>query len=133
MDAEFPLDVMETVLREEDIGLLGIRANHLKYSSVNISTLDRFGTLEFRTLRTPVNDPEVIIQWFNILNALRQNSQQHFNNPLELVESISDLGPRDLCQRLLPEVELTLEEEGKVLRSARLVQSLAYQVDWERA
>lgn len=62
--------LVEAVMRSAQSGFwLNYAAEAFKYASLNLSTLSKFGSIEFRSLKTPENLSD-ISEWISILEAL---------------------------------------------------------------
>jgi hypothetical protein len=107
-------------------------SDHLRYSSMNVVSLSKFGSLEFRAMRG-TRDLSVIKNWAKILLDIR-NASMDFDSPLSLVEEIEKNGVEWFLERFLG----TFTEEvckGKDINkylSDGLVRAntLARNVDW---
>ena len=75
---------------------------NLRYAAMNLVSLSKFGSLEFRALRTPI-EREKIIQWVNTLVTLKENTLKHFANPAELLSSMSANGSQEVVRKILGE------------------------------
>lgn len=74
--------------------------NDYRYSSLNFSSIAKFGSLEFRMLRG-TNDFDTIVNWVNALEAIKQYALK-FKTPLELRDHfIKDIEARDLPRAVL--------------------------------
>lgn len=62
-----------------------------RYSSVNIASLTKFGTVEFRSLEC-TTDYERVIHWVRTLQALKEASRQ-YKDPREIIAKFSQRGP----------------------------------------
>jgi hypothetical protein len=104
----------------------------LRYAAMNLVSLSKFGTLEFRALRTPTT-PGPIIRWIEILTALYNNSKL-FADPKELISAMSANGEKEVINTLLPNHSKELfgkpEFELTLYRSIRNIQSWAFLTDW---
>lgn len=83
---------------------------NLKYASVNVLTLWRLGSLEFRC--GPVPDSEVMPTKFaEICYRITQYAFDNYNNPQLIASDVSELGVRELSRRVLGD-DLTKELLG---------------------
>lgn len=110
----------------------------LKYSSLNIYTLVKFGSFEIRTLRG-VEDPDTVITWVNILKRLYDLSAE-FPDPREICNNFSGGGPLAFVQNILGSYaseilnRMDISEEGLeeiAFRGVRIAQNLCYSQRWE--
>jgi hypothetical protein len=125
-DAEAPIMALVSAIRDRS-GLVAYGDDNLRYSSMNFCALARFGTLEFRALRTPLT-PGPIRDWIDVLVEL-ENKAFEFESPQQLIESFSGAGFAHMARQLLPTAEDI--EEHTVVEAIRRIQPLAYLVDWE--
>ncbi len=79
----------------------GIFTNeNLRYAAMNLVSLSKFGSLEFRALRTP-QTAEKVIEWADLFLTLKENTIKEFSNPLELLSSMSANGGEEVVNKLL--------------------------------
>ena len=130
MDSELALVRLVEIVRENY--LARSEAEVIRYSALNLNALHKFGSLEFRQLRTPTT-PEPIIDWMVTLLAIKRNSSL-FENPEAVVNGFSYGGERSFFNSLLGgaphHVNYTNETDDKLRNGVRLVQDLAYARDW---
>lgn len=63
--------------------------DNIRYSALNLNSLFKYGTIEFRSLGTP-RTPAPLITWIEIIrNIVRFSSQ--FNNPQDILNNFSNL------------------------------------------
>jgi len=76
--------------------------NDYRYSSLNFSSLGKFGSLEFRMLRG-TDDYETIVNWVNALEAVKQYALK-FKTPKDLnYHFIKEIDAKDLPKEVLGE------------------------------
>jgi hypothetical protein len=101
----------------------------MRYSAINLVALKKFGSLEFRSMRTP-DDIEDIEKWVGLLWAVREASRD-FSHPAAVVEGISAagggeefldmvFGPALAAELINPDTTEMLYE------GARLIQEVVY-------
>jgi hypothetical protein len=79
----------------------GIFTNeNLRYGAMNLVSLSKFGSLEFRALRTPL-EPLKVIEWADLFLTLRNNAIKEFSSPAELLSSMSANGGVEVVNKLL--------------------------------
>lgn len=121
-------------------GNRGFRDN-LKYSALNLLTLHRFGSLEYRVMNAS-EDPQRIIDWTKFVFTMTRYAGDHFNNPRSLLYTMSERGGRDLfrdvCERagvtpaFVLGVENTVPDLNRtVLEGFRRAQPLVAGPDWD--
>lgn len=113
--------------------LRGFYGSGLRYCSINVNALSKYGSLEFRAFRGTKN-LSAILKWINILNYLADRAKQ-FNRPTEVLALVSELGAKGFAEQMLGKFYPSLVEdkvgwEEEVVRRVWLIQDLAYDVDW---
>ncbi len=115
--------------------------NDYKYMGLNLGAFSRFGSFEFRTLRGAEN-PKLVIDWVNILLALKEEARTIFDNPYVIAEILSAQGPDGLFTNICEKHELmgfcdeVMKLEDNVdfntmcLQGFRNSQSIVYEIDW---
>jgi hypothetical protein len=73
---------------------------NLRYSAMNLVSLSKFGSLEFRALRTPLQASKVI-EWADTFLTLKDNAVKEFSSPLDLLSSMSANGGVEVVKKLL--------------------------------
>lgn len=100
----------------------------IRYASLNLTSLAKFGSLEFRSLRTP-KDFGVIKTWIKMLLELK-NAIHMFKSTEDIIEFISLQGGRSFLKKIFPttyNVLITQNDiNGRIIDSARLIQDVAY-------
>lgn len=104
----------------------------LRYAAMNLVSLSKFGTLEFRALRTPTTAAPVI-RWLLLLEELFKNSKA-FADPVQLISAMSANGDREVVSALLPTFAKELFKkphyEITLYNSIRNIQTWAYLNNW---
>ncbi len=72
-----------------------------KYAALNLSALNKFGTLEFRALRTPVEGPESILEIIALFSKILVLSRR-YEHPSDIVSELSQQGAEKFVEFLLP-------------------------------
>jgi len=107
-----------------------------RYSALNLCSLFKFGTVEFRQMRG-VDKPDDLLTWLKLLNRLIQFSMNSMQAPSEVIEFISVGGPIGFLNQVFgPELTNKLvvlygsEREvcDSIYEGVREVQHLAYAV-----
>lgn len=133
-DAEDLSFAVETAIACKNI----MNSNHftndnLRYAAMNLVSLSKFGTLEFRAMRTPTS-PEPVIEWLKILDHMFINVKK-FNDPAELVSAMSANGEKEVISALLPEdfakkLYSRPDFEFVLYRCIRNIQHWVFQTNW---
>lgn len=107
--------------------------DNFRYSALNLVSLSKFGTLEFRALRTPTTK-EPIIDWVETLNNLFEGAKQ-YENPAKLISAMSADGADQVVKILLKEKadrQIKKEDfEDSIYSGIREIQHWVYLTDWE--
>jgi hypothetical protein len=112
--------------------LYQINAND-RYSSVNLGSLMKFGSIEFRSLEC-TTDLWRVIHWVRTLQALKESARS-YANPKEIVAKFSRHGPLGfMLANLGPRYEkyAKIPNAYQMLQNGmRLAQDFAYCSDWK--
>jgi hypothetical protein len=104
----------------------------LRYCSLNVYSLFKYGSIEFRAMRG-TRDLDAIYEWVEILARVREASLE-FKQPSDVLSSMSYNGEEVFVRRILGDkADFFLRNphlERMVREGARIVQPLAYAVDW---
>lgn len=87
-DASFSLDSLVSFILEEDINILD--TEDLRYASLNVTSLFKYGSIEFRALESTV-DFERVKVWASVLTHLRDYAMT-LNSPVDLLGHASEMG-----------------------------------------
>lgn len=138
-DAEGILDQMDQAFEERSFRGFG---EATRYGALNLNALNKFGSLEVRTMRG-VTTKEELIEWLDILNRLYTYACTTNSPPSSLLESLSFLGPKGFMESVFGETitaVLTKDYTEMQLHSSlyeglRLIQMQAYMLGeaWEEA
>ena len=129
-DAEYFIDMMIETKKHSDLHHLASGRDTLRYASVNPTAIFKFGSVEFRSLRTPQN-LDAIVEWVNLLHTVKTSSLQ-FDEPTEIIDRysargndrfLSDMVGLRFSELLQKQVE---DVEQKILEGIRLTQDIAY-------
>jgi hypothetical protein len=125
-DAEYTVDQFTNALVEEHWRLLS--SDTLRYSAINVTSLRKFGSLEFRSMRGS-NDVEDIVNWVNLLDKLRVAALR-YTTPVQIVEQVSGQGPEEFAQEVFGDLLQVLPLEGDwagvIFENLRMAQDIAY-------
>lgn len=114
----------------------GIGEN-LHYSGMNVHALNKYGSLEFRSMRG-TQDPDTIIQWCKVLRRLYDLSAD-FRDPREICYLFSGEGPVNFFHTILGDcsdyirhgVPFSEQEiRQSMYEGIRLAQDICYCRDW---
>ena len=96
-DAEFY--TQQIIHSIEAADLRHLNSNNLRYSALNPTSLYKFGSLEFRSLRTPVS-PDKILLWVEAIYNLYR-SIDRFVDPTEIIYAMSGDGYTPFIESVL--------------------------------
>jgi len=127
-DAEYVLIILQQIVK--DISFSPINQGNLRYSSINLAALRKFGSLEFRSLQTP-KDLLDIETWINMLLIIKDRALE-FEQPTSIIEAVSAQGLIPFATQILGPYEELLgcqDMEDIILKGIRQVQPFAYNFD----
>lgn len=109
--------------------------NDYRYAGLNLCSLNKFNTVEFRTMRG-LDNSEDVISWLTILNDLCIYACYAMGKPSNFIENISTKGVHGILSEIFSEEsykKLTNEVSdhevhASVYEGLRVVQPLAYKV-----
>lgn len=108
--------------------LKGMRlVENYRYASLNLSALVKYGSLEFRSMRTPTNLDDVIT-WIDFLNCVKE-AALGYRDSRDIVESMSGAGVRRFLAQVFKGAEELLmypEFEDDMYDAVRRVQYFVY-------
>lgn len=96
-DAEYLIQRLEQVASNKMWN--EFRDDLLRYASVNVCSIPKFGSLEFRAMRG-TRDLNLIGDWAEILLNLR-NECVKFDTPKDIVALLDEVGAESFCKQLL--------------------------------
>lgn len=110
-----------------------LNTDDIRYASLNWNSLFKYGSVEFRSMRSTDNKND-ILTYINLINQLLKASYR-YNNPQEVIEFFSMHGnPFEFVQIIMEEYanEFVNIKNVDIIDSMRVVQPLAFLVDWEK-
>lgn len=106
----------------------------VRYSSFNLSSLNKFGTVEFRAMRGLSNADDVKA-WVSIIHKLCTFACYELYNPVDLLVDVSRETPVGMLRKVFGEhAQLLIDKVGEqfvdqsVYEGVRLIQPLVYEV-----
>ncbi len=117
--------------------------NEVRYNACNLAALNKFGSVEIRTMRG-ADTPEQVLDWLDILNQLYVFAcSEDCPAPWKLCENLSYLGAHgflsqcfnaDTVAKLLKTWPAALDLHRSLMNGVRLMQMLSYklQESWEK-
>jgi len=130
-DAEYLLSSLEAAASPSRFHRLD--TDQLRYSALNVVSLFKFGSLEFRSMRGTSNF-EMVEKWVGLLLRLKDMAKQA-HNPLSLVSEYRDIGVEAFTEKMLGEwAGVVTEQQGwqwNTKLGMRNIRAIAYSGDWE--
>ena len=128
-DGEFVLFQLQRVADTRLIKHLN--TDTIRYCSLNLFSLFKYGTVEFRGMRGTAN-LDTIKLWTEMIYALTENSKR-FLDPLDIIMSMSGSGEDSFLRTLLPDHHALLTYPGyetDIRDSIRRLQFIANTTNW---
>lgn len=118
----------------EDSGQLRyFSSDQYRYCAVNVVSLSKYGSLEFRAMRTPRNVTDVY-QWAKLLLRMKTFSAE-FANPREMIDCINDIGVDAFYADVFEGFEDYLTHKTDLAKQVNeglmVASAIAYSSDWE--
>lgn len=106
----------------------------VRYGSLNVASLRKYGSLEFRAMRG-TRDLEVVHTWTDMLLRIREAACK-FKTPDEVISAMSLSGPVDFIRDVLGDKAGELLQfddiERKVYEGVRISQEVAFATQWHK-
>jgi len=127
-DAEATVLLLQRMMRDGSYyHIKQLPERNYKYSAMNLCSLRKFGSLEFRCMSTTKNFAD-IGTWVKMLLAVKDASKE-FANPAAMVAEVSGDGEYRFAKRIFGDLAELLDcpdFEDKVREGARIVQNYAF-------
>lgn len=131
-DAEHLVALLESLVTS-DSNLHNLRKYSMRYAAINLNSLHKFGSLEFRSMRG-TRDMEVIEEWVNILTGLVDEALT-YDSPVHLIEMFSTTTPLGVAENCFGNKVSIITSydnwEDIVWDKLRSLQMMAYSGDWK--
>lgn len=132
VDSYSILQQIETALDMNDIHVLS--TDHIRYSALNLTSLFRHGSVEFRAIQTSQTFSDVVLPVAEILYLLRELSKEPGLTPDVIVNRFSENWGRDFLDYVFKDraklFDNVTDIETKLKTGVRLVQGVAYDHQW---
>lgn len=131
-DAEFLLSTLTSAAKAEywenmDAG------GRVRYASINVNALRKFGSLEFRGMRSPV-DNDTIILWTEMLLKLKDCSKK-YKTPQDIIKGFSRDGQEYFTEKVFGKyakrIFMDFNWAEKLVEGMWRAQDIAYCRDWD--
>lgn len=107
-------------------------SDEYRYCAINVASLHKYGSLEFRAMRTPRNVSE-IYQWAKLLLSMKKFSAK-FDNPIHMLNKLDEVGIDKFYDMVFKGFDnyLTRSKDlGKRINDGYLIaNAIAYSSDW---
>lgn len=128
-DAEGLIDLISPLFgfrKKPDYGLEHyIPRNQVRYAAVNVESLSKFGTIEFRSMRGTL-DKGILLPWTQTLVNIREYSKR-FKDPQEVYYHLLEVGPEAVVKEALGE-HFELFNYPNLIQDIALNQSLSIEL-----
>jgi len=124
VDAEYILDAIIEFMANGDISIF---QNDVRYGAMNLSSLNKYGSLEFRAMRTPA-DFGLVDTWVDMLLRVFDKSKE-FPNAWDIPTALSVAGPEMFLEQIMGEQAQILADpdlDAILMDGVRLAQAVAY-------
>ena len=133
-DAEHFIQIMESGLQQDDYSEIFDKG--LRYTACNMASVNKFGSLEFRSMRGTV-DQELIQLWVDILLLIRDKALE-YKDPQDIVKDFEKYGPEVFLKKITASridvytlLQSFPEYKQKMWDGLRLMRDVAYAITWE--
>lgn len=129
-DASYSLDVITSMIMSSQLNLLN--TEDLRYASINVTSLFKYGSVEFRALES-TTDFNRIKTWASILYTLKEFAKT-VNNPTDLLGRASEQGFVPFAEQLLaPYIDhfRYVLTEDRIRIGVRNIQYAIYSRRWD--
>lgn len=129
-DAEYQVMAICNAIETKD--WFRLRTDDIRYSAMNVSSLGKYGSVEFRAMRS-TRDTRRIHKWASILHHMKEASKE-FENPKEVVFSMSADGEEFFMEKLFGKYKKDLHtphttEDIQV--GVRFAQDIGFATNWD--
>lgn len=128
-DASYSLDRLVEFVQKQDINILN--NEDLRYASLNVTSLFKYGSVEFRALESTL-DFDRILNWAGVLLHLRDYAKT-LSSPVDLLGQASALGFSEYAPVILGPYYETFKPwatDANICRGIRNIQYAIYARDW---
>lgn len=124
-DAE---SLMEELITAKSSGEFGyITTNSYRYSALNFAALRKYGSVEFRAMRTP-EDLMRVTTWVGLILKMRDYTRNKLSEQ-DIVKKVSAIGPLALSREVFGDKFRLIDYPGyedQIMESLDMAQNLAY-------
>ena len=124
-DADAAIPVLAGCVQNSNFN--GLINDNFRYAALNVTSLGKYGSLEFRSLNTP-KDFLTIKKWVEILVRMRDKAVE-YKDLRKIVEDVSKYGPLGFLEHVMGPHFRDLncpDAEAMILDGVRRIQEVAY-------
>jgi hypothetical protein len=110
-----------------------LNTDDIRYASLNWNAMHKYGSIEFRSMRS-TRKLEDVIRWVELIDRLTVGAKQ-FNNPREVIGAVSEFqGPERFIEFVMGDCarEFLQFRNVDIWEGLRNVQPLAFLIEWEK-
>jgi hypothetical protein len=110
-----------------------LNTDDIRYASLNWNAMHKYGSIEFRSMRS-TRKLEDVIRWVELIDRLTVGAKQ-FNNPREVIGAVSEFqGPERFIEFVMGDMagEFLRFRNVDIWEGLRNVQPLAFLIEWEK-
>lgn len=127
-DAEALIDSLVAAINARDFRSL--RNDEVRYAALNTTALSRYGSLEFRSMRS-TTDPALLLEWVDLL-LLVEAWAMSFSDPISLMQAFSQRGTAAIHDDVFGERMTIPYDPQSMYEGVRQAQIIAYATsDWD--
>lgn len=130
-DASYSLDMITDAIISANLALLN--TEDLRYASLNVTSLFKYGSIEFRALES-TTDFNKIKEWAAGLNQLKEWAKT-VSDPSKILGEASVMGFEEFAKEVLGDSYKTFRiyaTEERILTGIRSIQYALYSRNWEK-
>lgn len=130
-DASYTLDMITDAILNSNLSLLN--TEDLRYASLNLTSLFKYGSVEFRALESVPNFEKIKV-WALALHQLKTFAKT-INNPTDVLGQASDQGFVPFAKNILGNYQNHFSkfiDEEKIRKGVRNIQYAIYSRNWDQ-
>jgi len=131
-DAEYLTYALSKAVKDDN--MYSLQTDVLRYGALNVTSLFKYGSLEFRAMRSTAK-LKPIVDWVHIIAKLKEASL-NFADPTDVLHAISAGGEKYFLERVFDEYSYLFIDQPKLNKSIRTgllnAQDVAYSRDWNK-
>ena len=129
-DASYTSEILATAIKSGAFAQYMTDNDEIRYSALNLTSLSKYGSVEFRALQTP-QDPRQILSWIDIIELILKGSQK-FKTPEEVLNHLSADGVDNTLDLIgLPQLKNVPDYNDKIQKSIWATQFWVFSNEWK--